>query len=426
MYKLNKSKFSDRIKILTCAILTAISTGIAVSVFLFVLDKITLIKWHNNFLLYLLPIGGLLIAYLYKTISTLSEAGNNLLISAILSNKSKIPSAMMPLVILTTWLTHLLGGSAGREGTAVQAGGSIAATFLKAFKVDTKYTGLLITAGLAAGFGAVFGTPITAGVFAIEVIASGKYFYKYLPLAIIAAIIADQTVTFFSINHTHYTIGKNYLPQLSALQIIYIALASALFGLTALAFTHTTHTIKQTLNKYITNKYSQILTGGIVLVLLYTLLNLENYIGLGVNKDINNGIAIASAFSKQMPYNSWLIKLLLTAITIGTGYKGGEVTPLFFIGAMLGNTLAIHLGLPIDLLAGLGFITVFSSATNTPIAGILLGIELFGIEYLPLYILSSTIGFFTSGNTSIYSAQLLHRNKYLLFKKTQNNTIELL
>lgn len=389
----------------------AFLTGTLVAGFLWILDWLTSFRMNHPWLLMALPMAGILIYFLYKWSGKKVDAGNNLIIEEIHQPGAGVPVRMAPLVLITTWITHLFGGSAGREGTAVQMGGSMAAWVARLLRLSEEDTRVLLMCGVAAGFGAVFGTPVAGAIFALEVLASGLIRHQYLLPCLIAAILADITCTAYGIHHTKYSIaslasktelfqGLHLEPKLLVLCLV----AGLSFGLAALLFAEMTHQIKGWGKKWIPFPWMTPALGGLIILLLSLFIG-DDYLGLGVHGSGPNSVTISSCFTNggAHPF-SWFWKILFTAITLGSGFKGGEVTPLFFIGAALGNTLGMLSGAPIDLMAGLGFIGVFAGATNTPIACTLMGVELFGSDYLLYYLVVCAVSYYFSGK-GIYSSQ---------------------
>lgn len=395
--------------------------GLLVALFLWLLDVATATRWANMWLIFLLPVVGVVIYSLYKYAGKNADAGNNLIMEAIHEPGGGVPTRMTPLILATTILTHLFGGSAGREGTAVQMGGSMASLFGKWYKLNPEEKRILLMSGMAAGFGAVFGTPVTGAIFALEVLTVGRIKYDALIPCLIASVIADVTCSACGIHHIRYAILFNgstphqLFPGFSfdVLLLLKVIVAGAIFGFVGFVFAETTHIIKEQSTRLINVKWLIPVIGGMLVVALSYLLGTFDYLGLGVTNPREHGVSIVSAFTAGgATYSSWAVKLLLTAITLGMGFKGGEVTPLFFIGATLGNILAVLTGSPVDLFAGLGFIAVFASATNTPIACTMMGVELFGGSNALYYAVACFTAYYFSGHSGIYGAQRVAVTKF--------------
>lgn len=387
--------------------------GSIVALFLWLLEKVTFIRFQKGWLFYLLPLAGIVIYFLYKKLGKNTEAGNNLIMDEIHEPGGGVPARMAPMVLLTTLITHLFGGSAGREGTAVQIGGSIAAVLGRLLKLNPADVRILLMTGIAAGFGAVFGTPVTGAIFALEVLAIGTIRYDALVPCLIASILSDIVCTAWGIHHTHYHINtaETVSQLISFIHIDFMLLLKAIFagiafGLASYLFAQLQHSIKKYSNQYIQQKWLIPAIGGLLIIALCFIAGTRDYLGLGVVSNEPNGISIVSSFNAGGANTwSWLWKIVFTAVTLGMGFKGGEVTPLFFIGAALGNTIASLTGAPVDLFAGLGFIAVFAGATNTPIACTIMGVELFGGEYVLYYAVACFTAYYFSGHSGIYTAQ---------------------
>ncbi|HVU55014.1 MAG TPA: voltage-gated chloride channel family protein [Puia sp.] len=413
------------------ALPVSLTAGSLVALFLWLLDKAIYFRFDHSWLLFLLPLAGVAIYLMYKYLGKNSDAGNNLIMDEIHEPGGGVPARMAPLVLLATVITHLFGGSAGREGTAVQIGGSLAQFFAKKLNLSREDVRMLLTTGIAAGFGAVFGTPITGAIFALEVLALGRIKHDALMPCFIASVLADITCSAWGIHHTHYHIGfvETGVTFLSIFHfdlplLVKVIAAGILFGLAGYAFAEISHTIKNYSHRWIKIKWLIPFTGGVALILFTYLLGTEDYLSLGVAGKEAHSITIPSCFhAGGATYWSWLWKLLFTAITLGTGFKGGEVTPLFFIGAALGNTIAVLTGAPVDLLAGLGFIAVFAGATNTPIACTIMGVELFGADHALYYAVACFTAYYFSGHSGIYHAQRVAVSKIDTLDHHNNSTL---
>jgi len=399
-------KINLLLKWLLIACLAGVLIGSASAFFLTALQWVTDYREANLWIISLLPVGGLLIGYTYHYLGKSVVKGNNLLLEEVHSPKNIIPLRMAPLVLFGTLVTHLFGGSAGREGTAVQMGGAIADQFTKIFKLSSNDRSLLIIMGISAGFASVFGTPLAGAVFAVEVLLIGRMRYNALLPSLIVAYVAHYTCLAWQVSHTQYNIP--FIPDFKPEYILYTLAAGLLFGLTAMLFSKSIHFFTNAFKKLIAYPPLRPVLGGAILALTIWAMGTTKYIGLGIP-------AIQESFIIRQPYYAFAVKLLLTAFTLGAGFKGGEVTPLFFVGAALGNLLFLFIPLPMALLAGMGFVAVFSGATNTPIACTIMGMELFGTE-CGLYIaLSCIIAYLFSGHTGIYSSQLSGGGKHVLF-----------
>ncbi|MES2265485.1 MAG: voltage-gated chloride channel family protein [Bacteroidota bacterium] len=392
----------------------AVAIGSMVAFFLWLLTWAIHFRFAHTWLLYLLPIAGVVIHLLYKWYGQSAERGNNLIIDEIHQPGAGVPKRMAPLILITTVITHLFGGSSGREGTAVQIGGSLANLFGNWFKLNEADKKVILTAGVAAGFGAVFGTPLTGTIFALEVIAIGRIPYRSFFACLIAGYVGDITVSLWGIHHTPYhvdivntsqTIYGIHLP-VNLLLLGKVMVASAVFGMVSYAFAQAVHMVKNISLKLIKVTWCIPIAGGLAIILLTYILGKPDYLSLGVDAEYPGAVTVVSAFQHAgADALSWLWKLIYTAITLGTGFKGGEVTPLFYIGSTLGNTLAELMNAPVGLFAALGFIAVFAGATNTPLACTLMGVELFGGHYAIFFAVACFTAYFFSGDGGIYSAQ---------------------
>ena len=321
---------------------------------------------------------------------------------------------MAPLVFMGTVITHLFGGSAGREGTAVQVGGAIADQFTKWFRLNEIDRKLLLAMGISGGFASVFGTPLAGAVFALEVLIVGRMRYEALVPSFLTAIIANYACNLWSITHTHYHVSE--VPEMIPQTFLYAILAGVFFGLTSILFSKSIHFFSDQFKRFVSYPPLRPLIGGVVLAIVFLTLDTTKYMGLGVS-------TISDSFVHQLNSYDFILKLLFTAFTLGAGFKGGEVTPLFFVGAALGNALVWIIPLPMSLLAGMGFVAVFAGATNTPIACILMGVELFGIESGVFIAIACVVAYLFSGHTGIYTSQIVGSPKHENYAYQKSKTL---
>lgn len=400
-----KRKFITIAKWLLLCILIGGVVGSTTALFLRTLDAVTDWRENNLWIIYGLPIAGLSIGALYHFWGQEVKRGNNVLIEAHQKKQGRIPLMMAPLIFMTTIITHLVGGSAGREGTAVQMGGAIADQFTGIFKLTTEQRQTILIIGISAGFAAVFGTPIAGAVFALEMMLFKNIKIIDAIPSFVTAYIAHFVCVAWGVHHTVYLI--NNIPAFNYINLLWAIPAGAIFGIAAMLFTYS-GIFWNNFFKKIKNKLLIPVLGGMILAILIHYINTTKYIGLGIP-------TIIDAFENPANKYDFLIKILVTTFTLSAGFKGGEVTPLFFIGATLGNVLIWFIPLPMALLAGMGFVAVFAGATHCSIASILLGIELFGVEAGVFIAIASVVSYFTSGPNGIYSAQIKQGAKYQLY-----------
>ena len=383
--------------IIICTLIGAIAGSIS-AFFLLSLEWATNYREAHLWIIALLPIGGFLVGLSYHLYGNSVVKGNNLLLEEFHTPKKVIPFKLAPLVLFGTIATHLFGGSAGREGTAVQIGGAVADQFTKIFKLNNQDRKILLIAGISAGFASVFGTPLAGGIFALEVLILGRIRLDAIVPSFLAAVLADYFCQAWNVGHTHYHI--NSIAEMNLANLLWALLAGIIFGLVSMLFSKSTHFWSSQFKKYIKYPPLRPFIGGVVIAIAVYLIGTTKYIGLGVP-------TIVDSFSEAMNKYDFLVKVLFTSFTLGAGFKGGEVTPLFYIGATLGNALIWFIPLPMDLLAGMGFVAVFAGATNTPIACTIMGIELFGIESGVFIAIACSTAYLFSGHSGVYAAQII-------------------
>ncbi len=384
-----------------------ILTGTASALLLATLEWATAWREAHLWVVWCLPVGGFLSGLIYHYLGNSVTGGNNLLLAEIHHPQTVIPLRMAPLVLVGTTISHLFGGSAGREGTALQMGASLADRFSYILKLPSGDRRIMLMAGISGGFASVFGTPLAGTLFGLEVLAFGKFRYDALFPCLIAALVGDWVTIAWGLDHTVYLVP--IVPKLSPWGLVSAIIAGAVFGMAAALFSTLTHAIETYFKAKISYPPFRPAIGGGLVAIAIILIGTTKYIGLGIPTIVN-------AFQTPLPPWDFAAKIGFTALTLGSGFKGGEVTPLFYIGATLGNALSPLLALPAPLLAGMGFVAVFAGAANTPLASTLMAIELFGLPAGIYGGIACTVSYFCSGHTGIYRAQRVGVSKYAALK----------
>ena len=388
--------------------------GIASAIFLHGLDWVTDVRENHKGIIYFLPIAGVLTSYLYIKFGKNSSRGNNLILEEIQNKKEDVPLRMGGLVLVGTLISHLFGASVGREGTAVQMGGSFASAIAKMFKLNDRDRKIILMSGISGGFGSVFGTPLAGAIFGMEVSAIGAIRYEALIPCFMASFIGDIVAQAFLVHHTKYIIGT--VPAVTIIVLIKVVIASAIFGIVAAIFSEAIHFFKRVFSKYIKNPLLRPFVGGIIVIILTGIVGTSIFNGIGVK-------TIKDAFTVGVNPLTFVGKILFTSLSLGSGFQGGEVTPLFYVGATLGDSLSGILNLPMAFLAGLGLIGVFAGASNTPIACFILGVELFGSEGMIYFFIVSILSYMFSGHRGIYTSQMVVTAKSKLLHEQEGKKI---
>jgi H+/Cl- antiporter ClcA len=390
-------------KWLVLSTLVGTLAGSSSAAFLVALETATNAREALRWLVWLLPFAGFGVGWIYLKVGQRVEAGNNLLIDEIHDPQRVIPLRMVPLILGSTVISHLFGASVGREGTAVQMGGALADQITRVFKLQREDRRILLMAGISAGFASVFGTPLAGALFGLEVLAIGRLRYDALLPCVVAAIVGDQITLLWGVHHTAYAAG--IIPSLGLWPFMAVVIAGAIYGVVGMLFADGAHAFSNFVKRRVPYAPLRPLIGGALLAVLFGACGGWRYAGLGIP-------GIVDAFARPVPWWDFGAKMLLTIASLGSGFKGGEVTPLFYIGATLGNALAPLLHMPFGLLAALGFVAVFAGAANTPLACTLMAVELFGAQIGVYALLACVTSYLFSGHTGIYRAQRVGHAKH--------------
>ena len=390
------------LKWILLSIAVAIVCGGVGILFHTLIEKATELRTEHNFILYFLPLGGVIIVFLYHIFKLQDIDGTNYVIRAVRKD-GYVPFTMAPGILIATVLTHMLGGSAGREGAALQLGGSLGSSLGKIFRLDKDDMHVMVLCGMCSVFTALFGTPLTAVVFVMEVISVGIFYYSAIMPCVFTSVFTYFLTVLLNIHPISYILST--VPIIDPLNLLKITGLGIVFAVMSIVFCLSLSKGGKLIHKALKNEYLRAIVGGAAVIGLTLLLNTTDYNGAGMNvvdNAILNGTARPEAF---------ILKLLFTVITLECGFKGGEIVPTFFIGATLGCTVAPLIGMDPGFGAALGLIGVFCGCTNAPLASIMLSIELFGMEGLPYFAIVVVTAFMLSGYFSLYKSQIIVYDK---------------
>ncbi len=348
-----------------------------------------------------LPIAGLLIVFLYRICKNENDKGTNLVI-ATLHSESQVPFRMAPLIFVSTIITHLFGGSAGREGAALQLGGSIGNQLGRWFRLDDDDTKLIVMCGMSAAFSAIFGTPLAAVIFAMEVSSIGIMQYGAFLPCMIASLVASSFASLMGCHAESFTIVEPL--DFGLVPALWIVLLGICCAIISIVFCQTLHTTGHLLKKHLPNPYIRVILGSVVIIGLTILLQTSAYSGAGVN-------LIEEAFAGEAPKMAFFWKIIFTAITLGVGFKGGEIVPSFCIGATFGCLFGTLVGISPSLCAAVAMVSVFCGVTNSPITSLIIGFEMFGFGSMKYLLIGVAISYMLSGYTGLYSEQTIMYSK---------------
>ncbi len=384
------------------AILSGLIVGGIGTLFYFGMYLVTLTRTKNPWLIFLLPVSGLVIVGCYRLLHDEKDTGTNLVLSAIHSDE-ELPLRMAPLIFLSTLITHLFGGSAGREGAALQLGGSIGNGLGKLFCFDDKDKHIMIMCGMSAAFSALFGTPMAAAVFSMEVVSVGVMYYAALVPCVISSLVASMVARYFGVSQELFLIEK--IPTFRFLPAVKISVLAILCAGVSILFCIMLHSSDHLYKRFFKNAYIRIFVGGCLVIALTLLVGDQTYNGAGMNM-------IEQYMQGQVPPEAFILKMLFTAVTLGAGFKGGEIVPSFFTGAAFGCLFGNILGFSPSLCTAVGMTAVFCGVTNCPITALLISFELFGYDAMPYFLLAVAFSYMLSGYYGLYSSQKIIYSKY--------------
>lgn len=399
-----KELSQDILKWTLLAILVGILAGIASFGFFTSVNWAIEFRRAHEWLIIFLPLIGILVAKFYASFGTGVDGGNNLILDEIHESKNHIPLRMAPMIFVSGVLSHLFGASVGREGAAVQMGAGLSDQFSKYFGNYFNSRKIVLMMGMSAGFSSIFGTPIAGTVFGLEILFLGLISYEAIFPCLIASIVGYYTALALGISYSHF--DPIAMPPVTLIGFLSAAIAGVCFGLAAKFFIWSLHKVKSFMAQKCPNPIYRPFFGGLLIVIFFFIFKTDRYLGLG--EDI-----IHASFLKHVLPWDFFGKIFMTAASVGTGYRGGEVMSLFYIGATLGNALSFILPLSIPLLAALGFVSVFAGASNTPIACLFLALQLFGSEIGVYAAIAIVMSYLVSGQEGLYHSQRIHLLKKL-------------
>ncbi len=398
----NAHRLLTSIKWVIFSILSGLIVGLVATAFFFAMQSVTETRLAHPWLILLLPAGGVLIVACYKVLHDEHDTGTNLVLSAIHSGE-EIPLRMAPLIFISTLITHLFGGSAGREGAALQLGGSIGNSLGRLFRFDEKDQHIMIMSGMSAAFSALFGTPMAAAIFSMEVVSVGIMHYSALVPCVVAALGAHGVALVCGGSQEMFPI--NDVPAFTISSSVKLTILAICCALVSILFCIMLHGCEVLYKKYIKNPYLRAAAGGCIIIILTILVGNQSYNGTGI-------AIIEKCIDGTVRPEAFFVKMLFTALTLGAGFKGGEIVPSFFIGASFGCLFGNMIGFSPTMCTAVGMTAVFCGVTNCPITSLLISFELFGYDGMPFFLLAIAFSYMLSGYFGLYKSQKIIYSKF--------------
>lgn len=397
-----KRDLGNLVKWLLLAVVVGYITGAASTLFSFVLKAVTSYRKANSWIFYFMPLAGLCIVFLYEKFGK-DDGGTNQVLSTVRS-QDDVPWRSSPLIFLSTALTHLTGGSAGREGAAIQLGGSIANLLGRSIHLDEEDRHVIVMCGMSAAFSALFGTPMAAAVFAMEVVSVGVMYYTALMPCMIASLVASRFAAGMGVTPEAFHVVN--IPALSLETGLKMGIVAVGCAVVSILFCIILNETARLYGKYLPNKYVRVVVGTALVIVITLLLHTSDYMGAGaelIEKAVETG---------ETDYTAFLWKMILTALTMRAGFRGGEIVPSFCVGATFGCMMGQLLGISPSICAACGMAAVFCGVTNCPITSILIAFEMFGFEGVSFYLIAVSISYAASGYYGLYKDQTIVYSKY--------------
>lgn len=377
------------------------------AVFSLLLAKTTDFRLTHDWIVYGLPIGGLAIVALYKLANEEKNAGTNIVMQVIRDDEDLVPGRVAPLILVSSIITHFFGGSAGREGAALQFGASIGDWFGRKIKLNESDRKIITLASMSAAFAGLLGTPMAAAIFPIEVISVGIMYYSALVPCVFSSFISVEVSAFMHVRTIKSPYPIEDVPNFYSTASAKFVVLAICFAFAGILFYTVMHYTERLYAKFIENRYLRIVVGAVLVIVLYKLVGTDAYLGLG--NDV-----ISDSLAAPVGGEMFLLKIIFTALTLCAGFKGGEIVPSLFIGATLGSAISVIAGMPVGLCAACGMVGVFCAVTNCPIASFIIAFELFGAAGMPFYCIVIAVSYLVSGYGGLYKEQRI------VYSKTEN------
>ena len=398
------------IKWIVLSVLVGGVVGVIASGFAHVISIVTEFRIGHPFMVLGLPIGGMLVVYLYQLGGQTKNSGTNMVLDTVRTPRGEMPTVITPLILVATTITHMFGGSSGREGAALQFGASMGSFLGRTLKLNESDRKIVMLSGMSAAFAALFGTPMAAAIFPMEVISVGVVYYSALVPCVFSAFIGEYVSVLLKVRTLKIPYLIEEVPSFYSVNCLKAILLAVLFAAAGILFCVLLHKSVDVFGKWFPNPYLRVAVGGIAVILLALILHTSDYLGLG------EAILKDSFVNAQNP-ERFLMKMIFTCLTLSSGFKGGEIVPSLFIGATLGSALSSILALPANLCAGCGMVGVFCAVTNCPVSSMLIAAELFGFTGMPYYCVVIAVSYLISGYKSLYHAQTI------VYSKTENKYV---